>query len=297
MKNNRIILLIVKILISVAILYLLAPPESNASIGYFHPMLLQCSPSLHKEGGLCQANTKSCSISNGSGTQTWNGSSYGSCTLASCNSGYTASGNSCIIADQCAGSNPTLGSVCPDGSIFVGIVSGTKYYVPHKNQSSNLYVTSLNWGVGRLYQNAPNCSYDTLYRDSLFGFTYTFPPTDGTVVQSHYLPCAFGGGTTTSAMDICSAGTFHGKSDWYLPTKSELTKLFVGGLTVGAVNSSGASIDTTSLYWTADQNTNNGWYEYPFPASSSFYAMNPQTGAQSLVSMNTNHPFFCLRKE
>jgi len=46
--------------------------------------------------------TTSCSISNGQGIQTWDGTSWGDCVLVSCNSGYHQSGNSCV-ADPSGG--------------------------------------------------------------------------------------------------------------------------------------------------------------------------------------------------
>lgn len=57
---------------------------------------------FHQEGSLCVSNEKSCSISNGTGKQVWNGSSWGTCTLVSCNSGYEPSANSCVAVPALA---------------------------------------------------------------------------------------------------------------------------------------------------------------------------------------------------
>ncbi len=66
---------------------------------------------------VCQPNlSSSCAISGGTGNQTCNGSGtgYGTCTLASCNSGFYASGNACI-AQACS----------PGSSAACGIANGT----------------------------------------------------------------------------------------------------------------------------------------------------------------------------
>ena len=47
--------------------------------------------------------TQLCSITNGTGSQTWNGSAWGSCNLVSCNSGYTQSGSTCIVVSSGGG--------------------------------------------------------------------------------------------------------------------------------------------------------------------------------------------------
>ena len=45
---------------------------------------------------------QSCNITNGTGSQTWNGSAWGNCTVSSCNSGYHQSSNTCV-ADSTGG--------------------------------------------------------------------------------------------------------------------------------------------------------------------------------------------------
>jgi hypothetical protein len=45
-----------------------------------------CSSGYHVESNLCVSNTKACTVPNGTGTQTWNGTAYGVCTNVTCNS-------------------------------------------------------------------------------------------------------------------------------------------------------------------------------------------------------------------
>jgi hypothetical protein len=66
-----------------------------------------CNTGYHTEdsGVSCVSNTRSCTISNGSGQQTWGSSSWGSCTVTACNSGYVEQSNMCV-ADVCGGTVP-----------------------------------------------------------------------------------------------------------------------------------------------------------------------------------------------
>ena len=66
-----------------------------------NPSSPTCTGTVHLDvaSNTCQLNTQSCSsIPNGTGTQTWTGSGsiYSSCAVASCNTGFSISGNSCV---------------------------------------------------------------------------------------------------------------------------------------------------------------------------------------------------------
>ena len=97
-----------------------------------------CSASQHHTPGTqaCTSNTQDCSASITNSlvaNQTWNGSTYGSCTLASCKPGFTPSGNACTasydnLAISFAGNGtgvvtgtPTTGT----GSINCSLSSGS----------------------------------------------------------------------------------------------------------------------------------------------------------------------------
>lgn len=57
---------------------------------------LICNPNFHKEWNSCISNTKSCTITNWTWNQIWNGSSWWSCQVMSCDSWYENKNNSCI---------------------------------------------------------------------------------------------------------------------------------------------------------------------------------------------------------
>ncbi len=56
-----------------------------------------CSSNEHLENGYCVSNTKTCSITNGLGRQTWLWNYWGTCYVQTCNSGYYIFANSCEL--------------------------------------------------------------------------------------------------------------------------------------------------------------------------------------------------------
>lgn len=77
---------------------------NGSGTGYTSCVRTSCNPGYVASGNGCipqvctpGTQTRSCTISHGTGRQTCNntGTDWGSCTLVSCNQGYTASGNTC----------------------------------------------------------------------------------------------------------------------------------------------------------------------------------------------------------
>ena len=67
-----------------------------------------CAAGFHVESGSCAADTRSCAIANGTGSQTYATGSWGSCSLVTCNSSYHANGNACDAnVIPCSASNAT----------------------------------------------------------------------------------------------------------------------------------------------------------------------------------------------
>ena len=69
---------------------------STSQVVYFTKDSPSCPVGQHLEGSSCVSDIQSCSISNGQGSRTWNGSSYGSCLVTSCNNHYSNQSNSCV---------------------------------------------------------------------------------------------------------------------------------------------------------------------------------------------------------
>jgi hypothetical protein len=71
-----------------------------------------CSAGYHLEGGVCTSDERACSVTNGTGSETWTGSSYGACVAVSCLSGYYIADGSCALN---AARNWGLEASCRDG--------------------------------------------------------------------------------------------------------------------------------------------------------------------------------------
>jgi len=80
-----------------------------------------CGSAYHAQSGVCVSNVQVCALSNGTGTETWNGSSYGTCTLTACDVGYHADGNACASNEiSCPLANATAAT-----QTWTGIAYGT----------------------------------------------------------------------------------------------------------------------------------------------------------------------------
>lgn len=66
-------------------------------------------------------NTQSCSISNGQGTQVWDGTNWGDCILVNCDSGYHQSGNSCVVNSSGGGGGGSSSYIPPVTSTITKI--------------------------------------------------------------------------------------------------------------------------------------------------------------------------------
>ncbi len=67
-----------------------------------------CEAGFHMEGGNCVANSRTCSIANGQGSQNWNGNGWDGCQVTSCNGGFHVENNSCVSnVRSCSISNGT----------------------------------------------------------------------------------------------------------------------------------------------------------------------------------------------
>ena len=95
---------------------------------------------------LAFVDTQSCGITNGTGTQTWNGSAWGDCTWVSCNSGYTQSGNTCIVVSSGGGGGGGGGG----GSPITPVVTTTDNTNPAWDSTnvgiSDLSIMMAEWG-------------------------------------------------------------------------------------------------------------------------------------------------------
>ncbi|MDD4151160.1 MAG: type II secretion system protein [Candidatus Gracilibacteria bacterium] len=118
-----------------------------------------CGTGYHTEdSGLnCISNTKSCAITNGVGTQTWNTgtSSWGTCIISSCNTNYTNISGSCFINEYLQdGRGDSLGN----GNLQYGTITcNTGYQVIFK--IGETCVINNDWR-GIIQNTSGLCSYN-----------------------------------------------------------------------------------------------------------------------------------------
>ncbi len=94
-------------------------------IGNACVVIPKCTAAQHLENNVCISNTKVCAITNGAGTQTWNGAIYGVCQVASCKPGYTKIGNACVVIPKCTTVQHLENNVCKANSRSCTIAYGT----------------------------------------------------------------------------------------------------------------------------------------------------------------------------
>lgn len=72
--------------------------------------------------------------------------------------------------------------------------------------------------------------------------------------------------TSGTAADICSNLSLGGFSDWFLPSKDEMTEMYnnKGAINTTAAANSGASFDEGVLYWTSSEFDANKAYDFYF---------------------------------
>jgi hypothetical protein len=123
--------------------------QSNGSC-----QVVSCNANFHMMGNSCVSNTQTCPITNGTGLSTWNGTSFGVCTVASCNTGYSISTtNTCVANPPVCSANMHLeNNVCVNNRRTCPIANGAGEQTWNGSAYGNCTVVSCNSG----YQNQSN---------------------------------------------------------------------------------------------------------------------------------------------
>ena len=103
------------------------------------PQVPTCPAGYHSNGSICDVDTIACSKERATeATQVWNGAAYGTCTVASCEPGYSLVGNACLVvcgdtliggAETCDDGNAVSES-CTYGQTSCTVCSSTCTLVP-----------------------------------------------------------------------------------------------------------------------------------------------------------------------
>ena len=156
--------------------------------------------------------------------------------------GTVVGGGGCIAPASC----PDVGDVCSDGSIFAGFMD---YSVYGGGSCKPLYVTDNNQSTASQWKTATGTN------------DITDPSGKVDAVDGQYNRDNRGSGTFP-AFELCEDNTYHGKSDWYLPARTELNLLW---LNQAAIDANAAGNFTTSSYWSSteyDTVLTYAWYKY-----------------------------------
>lgn len=140
-----------------------------------------CFSSQHWENGYCVANTRYCSISNGTGKQNWNGSDWSTCYVDSCHSGYYISWSYCVrynYNDSCDRNEHLENGYCVPDSRYCSISNGAGKQNWNGSYWSSCYAYSCHSGYylswGSCLRNNDNDSCD---RDEHLENGYCVPDT------------------------------------------------------------------------------------------------------------------------
>ena len=92
------------------------------------------------------------------------------------------------------------------------------------------------------------------------------PGADGTAIgtgNQNTIDIMAGCSTAGIAARLCGDLVLNGYSDWYLPSKDELNKLFVNRVAIG--------VPSAGYYWSSSEaNSNGAWYQYFYDGGQGF---------------------------
>ncbi|CAA6828443.1 MAG: Unknown protein [uncultured Sulfurovum sp.] len=141
---------------------------------------LSCNSTHHKNASNteCVRNTQTCSVTNGTGQKTWNGTAYGSCIIQSCNASYKPNNPSnpasCVsVANPPVASNVTIEAIQKDADQSLDKdleISGKIAKVHNPNSCFDAEIS----GDDIVISDAADCAVGRNYT-----FTYTYQSSGG----------------------------------------------------------------------------------------------------------------------
>jgi hypothetical protein len=151
-----------------------------------------------------------------------------------CDGTNWTSPSSCVAPSDCS----AIGDVCADGSLFAGFVAD------NDGTCRAIHVTNANQSTGIQWKNSSGTNDISI--DDHF---------DGRVNAANRAGLI----TNFPAFDLCESNTYHSKSDWYLPSSTELRLLWLNSPAIDA-NAAG-SFGTNSFWSSTESGSFNAHYE------------------------------------
>ncbi|MDD3288698.1 MAG: DUF1566 domain-containing protein [Alphaproteobacteria bacterium] len=191
-------------------------------------------------------------------------SAIGTATTATVTVGTTTSSAWSVTTttDACAVASPAAGTVCADGSVYVGLSpdGNVKMYTTRCDQGMT-WSGSACTGTRSTYMWG---TYGTLTNIN----STTTGRANTTALVTNYSTLNDGYTTGVPAASTCENLTVHGKSDWYLPAKDELHLIWTsaGSSSAGVTSTYSSSFDVsgTYSYWSSSEYAGNpygAWIE------------------------------------
>ena len=222
-----------------------------------------CTSEQHLDSvkNICVNNSRECDLLNGTGTETWDGSSFGACTLSSCDEGYYNNNGVCESdTRQCESSDGTgTGTQTWNGSEFGSCILDSCISSFQLDSSSNSCISSGNSSVSSGYGHT--CALTSSGGVKCWGWNNYGQLGDGTTINS-LVPVDVSG--LTAGVVSLSAGSYHtcaltssgGVKCWGNnrsgqlgdgTTANRLTPVDVTGLTSGVISVSSGSGNTCAV--------------------------------------------------
>lgn len=127
-------------------------PSTNTPSTPPTPPPPQCAANMHLENNVCTNNKRSCPMTNGTAEETWNGTTYGPCTVVTCSSGYRNQANACVFSPTSCPITNGNGQTQSNGTCQV-VSCNTNYHISGNTCASNIQLCSVANGAGQSVWN------------------------------------------------------------------------------------------------------------------------------------------------
>ena len=128
----------------------------NQSMGAYGPCtVVTCAPDYHLVSNVCVKDTRECAITNGYGTQDWNGTQWGKCVAEVCDAGFEIVGDSCVECSNRRQNGEIVVSSYANGCEIASCMYHGQKYILNNNECELICETksdetgSMSWNESR----------------------------------------------------------------------------------------------------------------------------------------------------
>jgi uncharacterized cupin superfamily protein len=138
------------------------PPVGVSPATWTTCAVTACNATYHVESGACVSDTRDCTVTGGTGTQTWNGTSYAACVATSCTAGYNLVSGACtragnILVERIGNGSSTLsGNASQVSLVEYSATSGSLLFTSTAFTSGTYRLTDSGTSTSAGYFNIAN---------------------------------------------------------------------------------------------------------------------------------------------